>query len=69
MDRRSKLHKKFASTLGAGDENIAKRIVHLKQAMEDVSMVAQLEGYKHEQLLFVDEVLKHLGILFEQSFF
>jgi len=24
-------------------------------------MVAQLEGYKHEQLLFVDEVLKHLG--------
>jgi import receptor subunit TOM70 len=29
--------------------------------MEDVSMVAQLEGYKHEQLLFVDEVLKHLG--------
>merc|ERR1712128_86441 len=61
LDRRSKLHKKFASTLGAGDENIAKRIVHLKQAMEDVSMVAQLEGYKHEQLLFVDEVLKHLG--------
>merc|ERR1712128_133382 len=61
LDRRSKLHKKFASTLGAGDENIAQRIVHLKQAMEDVSMVAQLEGYKHEQLLFVDEVLKHLG--------
>ena len=31
------------------------------QAMEDVSMVAQIEGFKHEQLLFVDEVLKQLG--------
>ena len=29
--------------------------------MEDVSMVAQIEGFKHEQLLFVDEVLKQLG--------
>ena len=24
-------------------------------------MVAQIEGFKHEQLLFVDEVLKQLG--------
>ena len=31
--------------------------------MEDVSMVAQIEGFKHEQLLFVDEVLKQLGEL------
>ena len=26
-------------------------------------MVAQIEGFKHEQLLFVDEVLKQLGEL------
>ena len=61
LDRRSKIHKKMALDLPNGDENIGKRIEHLKQSMEDVSMVAQLEGYKHEQLLFVDEVLKHLG--------
>eukprot|EP00090_Calanus_glacialis_P042689 TRINITY_DN7568_c0_g1_i1.p1 TRINITY_DN7568_c0_g1~~TRINITY_DN7568_c0_g1_i1.p1 ORF type:complete len:527 (-),score=139.62 TRINITY_DN7568_c0_g1_i1:104-1630(-) len=60
LDRRSKIHKKIAIAL-SGDENITKKIEHLKQSMEDVSMVAQLEGYKHEQLLFVDEVLKHLG--------
>ena len=51
----------MALDLPTGDENIGKKIEHLKQSMEDVSMVAQLEGYKHEQLLFVDEVLKHLG--------
>ena len=38
------------------------KTTHLSmQAMEDVSMVAQIEGFKHEQLLFVDEVLKQLG--------
>jgi len=61
LDRRSKINKKLASLLGTGDDNLEKKIVHLKQAMEDVSMVAQLEGYKHEQLMFVDDVLKHLG--------
>ena len=66
LDRRSKIHKKIAIAL-SGDENITKKIEHLKQSMEDVSMVAQLEGYKHEQLLFVDEVLKHLGNVFSCS--
>lgn len=61
LDRRSKLHKKIGSTLGKGDDDLEKKVAHLKQAMEDVSMVAQMEGYKHEQLLFVDEVLKQLG--------
>ena len=37
------------------------RLLSQCQAMEDVSMVAQIEGFKHEQLLFVDEVLKQLG--------
>ena len=69
MDRRSKIHKKIALALAGGDENIAKKIEHLKQSMEDVSMVAQLEGYKHEQLLFVDEVLKHLGIIQHKPYY
>ena len=63
LDRRSKINKKIALSLtsGEGDDIVEKKIKHLKQAMEDVSLVAQLEGYKHEQLMFVDEVLKHLG--------
>ena len=37
------------------------RICHLRQCLEDVSVLAQLEGYKHEQLVMVDEILKQLG--------
>jgi len=61
LDRRSKLHKKIGTGLGKSDEELEKKVAHLKQSMEDVSMVAQMEGYKHEQLLFVDDVLKQLG--------
>ena len=61
LDRRAKLHKRQALSLGGADEELEKRIQHLRQAMEDVSMVAQIEGFKHEQLMFVDEVLKQLG--------
>lgn len=61
LDRRAKLHRKRAGLLGGDEGDTQQRIKHLQQAMEDVSMVAQLEGYKHEQLLFVDEVLKQLG--------
>merc|ERR1719500_2176879 len=61
LDRRSKLHRKQAHLQGGGDEGMKARISHLRKAMEDVSMVAQIEGFKHEQLLFVDEVLKQLG--------
>jgi len=59
LDRRSKIHKKIAT--GYGRDELIGKISHLRQAMEDVSMAAQLEGLKHEQLLFVDETLKHLG--------
>merc|ERR1719195_1983659 len=61
LDRRSKLHRKQAHLQGGGEEGMKARICHLRKAMEDVSMVAQIEGFKHEQLLFVDEVLKQLG--------
>merc|ERR1719192_2312395 len=61
LDRRSKLHRKQAHLQGGGEEGMKTRISHLRKAMEDVSMVAQIEGFKHEQLLFVDEVLKQLG--------
>merc|ERR1719319_210496 len=61
LDRRAKLHRRLATSLGGGDEALQGRIVHLRQAMEDVSMVAQIDGFKHEQLMFVDEVLKLLG--------
>merc|ERR1711953_1266155 len=49
LDRRSKLHRKQAHLQGGGDEGMKKRISHLRKAMEDVSMVAQIEGFKHEQ--------------------
>merc|ERR1711990_1285291 len=61
LDRRSKLHRKQAHLQAGGEEGMKARICHLRKAMEDVSMVAQIEGFKHEQLLFVDEVLKQLG--------
>merc|ERR1712038_1163394 len=62
LDRRSKLHRKQAHLQGGGEEGMKARICHLRKAMEDVSMVAQIEGFKHEQLLFVDEVLKQLAL-------
>jgi len=61
LDRRAKLLKKASASLGKTDEEVEKRISNLRQAMEDISMVAQLDGYKQEQLVFVDEVLKDLG--------
>lgn len=61
LDRRAKLLKKASANLGKTEPELEKRVANLRQAMEDVSMVAQLEGYKHEQLMFVDEVLKDLG--------
>ena len=39
------------------------RIVHLRQALEDVSILAHLDGYRPEHLVFVDQVLKVLGEL------
>merc|ERR1719158_2430964 len=60
LDRRAKLHKKRAALLEGGGK-MEDFIMHLKQAMEDVSMAAQIDGFKHEQLLFVDETLKLLG--------
>jgi len=60
LDRRAKLHKKRAAVM-EGKGKMEDIIMHLKQAMEDVSMAAQIDGFKHEQLLFVDETLKLLG--------
>ena len=37
------------------------RIAPLKQALEDVSVLAHLDGYRPEHLVFVDQVLKELG--------
>jgi len=61
LDRRAKINKKLALAVQSGDDLVEKKIKLLRQAMEDISLLALLEGYKHEQLLFVDEVLKHLG--------
>ena len=45
---------------------VDQRIHHLKQALEDVSVLAHLDGYRQEHLLFVDNVLKELGERFLQ---
>ena len=38
-----------------------KRIAHLRQALEDVSVLAHLDGYRPDHLMFVDQLLKELG--------
>ena len=58
-DRRSKILKKLVDTLD-GDK-LEERIKHLRQALEDVSVLAQLDGYNPQQLVIVDEILKQLG--------
>merc|ERR1719234_463611 len=58
-DRRSKILKKLVDTLDGG--KLEERIKHLRQALEDVSVLAQLDGYNPQQLVIVDEVLKQLG--------
>ena len=58
-DRRSKILKKLVDTMD-GDK-LEERIRHLRQALEDVSVLAQLDGYNPQQLVIVDEVLKQLG--------
>jgi len=61
LDRRAKLLRKQASKLPGGDENIQLKIDKLMQALEDLSMCCQLDGYRQDQLTFVDELLKELG--------
>lgn len=58
-DRRSKVLKKIA--LGVEKNDLDQRIAPLKQALEDVSVLAHLDGYRPEHLVFVDQVLKELG--------
>lgn len=58
-DRRSKILKKIAD--GVSKEDLDQRIGHLRQSLEDVSVLAHLDGYRQEHLLFVDIVLKELG--------
>lgn len=58
-DRRSKILKKLVDTLDGG--KLEERIKHLRQALEDVSVLAQLDGYNPQQLGLVDEILKQLG--------
>ena len=58
-DRRSKILKKLVDTMDGN--KLEERIKHLRQALEDVSVLAQLDGYNPQQLVIVDEVLKQLG--------
>ena len=60
-DRRSKILKKLVDKMDGGQ--LEERIKHLRQALEDVSVLAQLDGYNPQQLVIVDEVLKQLGEL------
>jgi len=61
LDREAKVLKKLAAKLGGDEESLNKRITMLSQALEDMSMCCQLEGYKQEQLAFIDSLLKELG--------
>jgi import receptor subunit TOM70 len=61
LDRQAKVLRKLAAKLGGDEENLNKRILMLTQALEDMSMCCQLEGYKQEQLTFIDGLLKELG--------
>jgi len=61
LDRRAKVLRKLATKLGGTDQQLESRVTHLKQALEDMSMCCQLEGYKQDQLMFVDGLLKELG--------
>ena len=58
-DRRSKILKKMVDTLDSA--RLEERIRLLRQALEDVSVLAKLDGYSNQQLVIVDEVLKQLG--------
>ena len=58
-DRRSKILKKMVDTLDSA--RLEERIRLLRQALEDVSVLAKLDGYNNQQLVIVDEVLKQLG--------
>ena len=58
-DRRSKILKKVVEKLD--NSKLDDKIVHLRQALEDVSVLAQLDGYQQHQLAMVDEILKQLG--------
>jgi len=61
LDRRAKVLRKLANQLGGTDDQLSARVSHLKQGLEDMSMCCQLEGYKQDQLIFVDGLLKELG--------
>jgi len=58
-DRRSKILKKMA--LEVEKDDLDQRIAHLRQALEDVSVLAHLDGYRPDHLMFVDQLLKELG--------
>merc|ERR1740128_44599 len=61
LDRRAKVMRKLTNKLGGGDENNKLRVAQLMQALEDLSMCCQLDGFRQDQLAFVDELLKELG--------
>eukprot|EP00088_Acartia_fossae_P027010 TRINITY_DN2779_c0_g1_i2.p1 TRINITY_DN2779_c0_g1~~TRINITY_DN2779_c0_g1_i2.p1 ORF type:complete len:510 (+),score=122.95 TRINITY_DN2779_c0_g1_i2:43-1572(+) len=61
LDREAKVLRKLAAKLGGEQEDLNKRISMLTQALEDMSMCCQLEGYKQDQLTFIDGLLKELG--------
>ena len=58
-DRRSKILKKVVDTLD--NTKLDDKIRHLRQALEDVSVLAYLDGYQHQQLVMVDDILKQLS--------
>jgi len=59
-DRRSKILKKIVDNLDK-NSSLELMITHLRQALEDVSVLSLLDGYRHDQLIIVDEILKLLG--------
>merc|ERR1740128_1433631 len=56
LDRRAKVMRKLTNKLGGGDENNKLRVAQLMQALEDLSMCCQLDGFRQDQLAFVDEL-------------
>ena len=58
-NRRCKILRRLVDKDKAKD--LDERIGHLRQALEDVSVLALLDGFQQDQLLLVDDILKQLG--------
>merc|ERR1719422_2019677 len=61
-NRRCKILRRLVERLDKDKaKDLDERIGHLRQALEDVSVLALLDGFQQDQLLLVDDILKQLG--------